>query len=80
MASRIPILEKDLEALSPEMRAVFTLASIALAVAPKFVLSRGNLGFALGTKNLDGSCKSTSDYENDFDAIKSNTGSIFARG
>lgn len=56
------------------------LTSIALAAAPTFALQRGTLGFALGTKKSDGSCKSTTDYETDFDAIKSNTGSTLVRG
>jgi len=34
---------------------------------------RGLLGLALGNQNADGSCKATSDYKADFDAIKSVT-------
>ena len=62
------------------MRALLALASIAFAATPTLALNRGTLGFALGTRKTDGSCKSTSDYEADFDAIKSNTGSTFVRG
>ncbi|KAI9710924.1 MAG: glycoside hydrolase 3 protein [Bogoriella megaspora] len=38
------------------------------------------MGFALGTKNPDSSCKSTNDYEKDFDAIAGKTGSKIVRG
>lgn len=31
---------------------------------------RGLFGFALGNQNADGSCKATSDYKADFDALK----------
>jgi exo-beta-1,3-glucanase (GH17 family) len=34
----------------------------------------------LGTKNPDGTCKSQSDYEDDFDAITADSGSKFVRG
>lgn len=62
------------------MRAVATLAGIALTAVPALAASKGTLGFALGTKLADGSCKYTSDYEADFDAIQSNTGSTIVRG
>jgi glucan 1,3-beta-glucosidase len=45
----------------------------ALSVAPAVVSAAGSLGFALGAKNADGSCKSTTDYEADFDALKGST-------
>jgi len=41
-----------------------------LAAAPAVVSARGTLGFSLGDKNADGTCKSTSDYEADFDNLK----------
>lgn len=41
---------------------------------------RGTLGFALGTKNSDGSCKTTSDYEADLDAIKTHGKPTLVRG
>lgn len=41
-----------------------------LAAAPAAVSARGTLGFSLGDKNPDGTCKSTSDYEADFDVLK----------
>ncbi|KAF2085131.1 glycoside hydrolase family 17 protein [Saccharata proteae CBS 121410] len=40
----------------------------------------GTLGFALGTKKSDGSCKVQADYEDDFDAIKAASGSKLVRG
>lgn len=59
----------------------FSVAAAVLAAAPAVVsAAKGTMGFALGTKNGDGSCKSQSDYESDFDAIKSNTGSTLVRG
>jgi len=62
------------------MRASTTLVSVALAAAPAFALDRGTLGFALGTKKADGSCKYQADYESDFEAIQSNSGSTLVRG
>ena len=62
------------------MRAALALAGIALAISQTHAYSKGALGFALGTKKSDGSCKVTSDYEDDFDAIKSNSGSTLVRG
>ncbi|KAH0556043.1 hypothetical protein GP486_006015 [Trichoglossum hirsutum] len=44
---------------------------IALAAAPAVVSAAGTLGFALGTKKPDGTCKSQSDYEADLDVVKS---------
>lgn len=58
------------------------LASIALALtlAPLCATSRGTLGFALGTKKADGTCKYTADYAADFDAISAASGSKIVRG
>jgi glucan 1,3-beta-glucosidase len=44
------------------------------------VSAAGSLGFALGTKNADGSCKVQSDYEADFDAIASASSAKVVRG
>jgi glucan 1,3-beta-glucosidase len=41
--------------------------------------SAGTLGFALGNKRVDGSCKSTADYEEDMRAIRDNSGSEIVR-
>ena len=46
------------------------VVSLLLAAAPALVSAKGTLGFSLGDKNADGTCKSTSDYEADFDALK----------
>nr|POE74806.1 glucan 1,3-beta-glucosidase [Quercus suber] len=62
------------------MRAVSTIAAAALIATPALAADRGKLGFALGTKKADGSCKYTADYEDDFDAIQSNSGSTLVRG
>ena len=59
---------------------ILALASIALTAFPVSALERGTLGFALGTKKVDGNCKTQSDYEADFDAIKSETGATLVRG
>lgn len=37
------------------------------------------LGFALGNKRVDGSCKSTADYQEDLHAIEGNSGSEIVR-
>lgn len=47
-----------------------TLIPVALAAAPALVSAGGNLGFALGNKNADGSCKVQSDWEADLKTIK----------
>jgi len=46
-----------------------SLVSLALAAAPALVSATGTLGFALGNKNADSSCKDQSDYEADLKAI-----------
>lgn len=46
------------------------LLPLILAAAPAVVSARGTLGFSLGDKRPDGSCKATSDYESDFDNLK----------
>ncbi|MCJ1312427.1 glycoside hydrolase 3 protein [Agyrium rufum] len=45
----------------------------AAAALPLAVSAAGTLGFALGDKNGDGSCKVTSDYAKDFTALKGST-------
>jgi glucan 1,3-beta-glucosidase len=58
-----------------------TLAPLALAVAPAVVqAATGTLGFALGTKKADGTCKFQADYESDFKAISAASGSKLVRG
>lgn len=60
---------------------VATFTSLALAAAPAaLAASKGKLGFALGTKNADGTCKYQADYEKDFDTIAEKTGSKIVRG
>lgn len=61
------------------MRAGLTLAA-ALAAAPTVFAAKGMMGFALGTKKSDGTCKYQADYEADFDAIQSNSGATIVRG
>lgn len=57
------------------------IAGLALALLPSALAAQsGTMGFALGTKKTDGTCKYQQDYEDDFDAIKSNTGSTLVRG
>lgn len=49
---------------------VSNLLPLFLAAAPAAVAAKGTLGFSLGVKNPDGSCKSTADFEKDFDVLK----------
>ncbi|KAB2575023.1 Glycoside hydrolase family 17 [Lasiodiplodia theobromae] len=57
-----------------------TLATTSLALAPAVVSASGTLGFSLGTKLPDGTCKFQADYEKDFDAISTASGSKLVRG
>ena len=61
-----------------------TIALLALAAAAPAVLAQnftqGKLGFALGTKLPNGNCKAQADYESDFTAISTQTGSKIVRG
>lgn len=47
-----------------------SVAAIAAASAPLAVSARGQLGFALGTRLEDGTCKGQSDYAADFTVLK----------
>lgn len=59
----------------------FSVIAAALAASPAVVsAAKGTMGFALGTKEADGSCKTQQDYEQDFDAIKSASGATVVRG
>jgi glucan 1,3-beta-glucosidase len=59
----------------------FSTVAVAMAAAPALVsAAKGNMGFALGTKQGNGQCKTQQDYEQDFDAIKSGSGSTLVRG
>jgi len=46
------------------------LTALLLAAAPALVAARGSLGFALGDKKADGTCKFQADYEADFAVLK----------
>lgn len=46
-----------------------TIIPLALAVAPALVSAGGKLGFALGNKKTDGTCKFKADWALDFKAI-----------
>lgn len=46
-----------------------SILSLALGAAPALVSASGTLGFALGNKNPDASCKDQSDYAADLKAI-----------
>ncbi|KAJ4367372.1 glycoside hydrolase 3 protein [Neocucurbitaria cava] len=59
----------------------FSTVAAALAASPALVsAAKGTMGFALGTKVASGDCKTQQDYSDDFDAIKSNSGSTLVRG
>jgi len=47
----------------------FSLIPLALAAAPVLVSAAGTLGFALGDKKADGTCKTQPDYAADFKTI-----------
>ncbi len=56
-----------------------TILSAVLASAPLLASAGGTMGFALGDKNPDGSCKAQADYEADFKAIYTQSGSKLVR-
>lgn len=43
--------------------------TLLLAAAPALVSAKGSLGFALGDKKADGTCKFQADYAADFKAL-----------
>ena len=47
-----------------------TILPAILIVSPALVSGAGLLGFALGDKKPDGTCKFQADYAADFDALK----------
>jgi glucan 1,3-beta-glucosidase len=57
-----------------------TITPLALAIAPLAVSAAGTLGFALGTKKGDGTCKYQADYESDFKAIAAASSAKIVRG
>lgn len=59
----------------------FSAVAAALAATPAVVsAAKGTMGFALGTKMGSGACKTQQDYADDFNAIKSSSGSTLVRG
>lgn len=54
----------------------FRLSLLALSILPSFSLASGSLGFALGDKKADGTCKFQADYAADFKAIGSTTAKV----
>lgn len=61
------------------MSAWFFATILALGYCSDVYGSAGMLGFALGNKRVDGSCKSTADYQEDLHAIEENSGSRIVR-
>lgn len=61
------------------MLAHLFMISLALSYCSGVYGSAGMLGFALGNKRVDGSCKSTADYHEDLHAIKEYSGSGIVR-
>jgi glucan 1,3-beta-glucosidase len=50
---------------------VSAIFPLALTIAPALVSGSGTLGFALGDKKADGSCKFKADYAADFSTLGS---------
>lgn len=55
------------------MRTIITAVSFALATLPAVVSEAGTLGFALGNVNPDGSCKTTQNYMDELNTLKSHS-------
>ncbi|EME50280.1 glycoside hydrolase family 17 protein [Dothistroma septosporum NZE10] len=62
------------------MRTTYALAAALVAAPAVLAAEKGMMGFSLGTKKTDGTCKYQADYEADFRAMKSNTGATVVRG
>ncbi|KAF1996827.1 glycoside hydrolase family 17 protein [Amniculicola lignicola CBS 123094] len=59
----------------------FSILAATLAATPAIVsAAKGSQGFALGTKQASGECKTSQDYEDDFDAIASQSDAKIVRG
>ncbi|KAI1090037.1 glycoside hydrolase family 17 protein [Rostrohypoxylon terebratum] len=56
-----------------------TILSAAVASGPIVASAAGQLGFALGNKKSDGTCKGSSDYTADFAALTKETGTKVVR-
>ncbi|KAI1140842.1 glycoside hydrolase family 17 protein [Hypoxylon sp. FL0543] len=56
-----------------------TILSAAVATGPIVASAAGQLGFALGNKKADGTCKESADYTADFAALSKETGSKVVR-
>lgn len=77
--SKLQIQTPEDDLASAKMR-LSTVAPIALTMALFANAAPGTLGFALGTKMPDGKCKTTADYEADFDAIAAGSSARIIRG
>lgn len=53
----------------PQKQNTTQLTTLLLAAAPALVAAKGSLGFALGDKKADGTCKFQADYATDFSAL-----------
>lgn len=56
-----------------------TILSAAVATGPIVASAAGQLGFALGNKKADGTCKESSDYAADFAALTKETSAKVVR-
>jgi len=56
-----------------------TLAAVAAATAPVVVSAKGQLGFALGVRKTDASCKTQEDFAADFAVLSSQATSTIVR-
>lgn len=56
-----------------------SIISLALAAAPAVVSAAGTLGFALGDKKADGTCKFQADYASDFSTIAADSSAKLVR-
>jgi glucan 1,3-beta-glucosidase len=68
------LLDRDSDIFSPFKLDTMRLSAIipvALATVPALVSAAGTLGFALGDKKPDGTCKFKADYVDDFSTLGS---------
>ncbi|KAH6665098.1 putative glucan 1,3-beta-glucosidase [Halenospora varia] len=73
LGARIPQIRKNYVEKSCEANTKMQLTTLLMASLPAVASAAGTLGFALGAKNTDGTCKQSTDYAADFKTLSSHS-------